>query len=108
MVESLNETHIPVPVVCLSSVENALWKPTRLPGFHMSGFGEESECEPDEHSQEAEAHPEAGQRGHVLHVTLRPREVTNRPHVTRGRPILIRYLYFREAFIKKKGWHLSF
>ena len=74
-----------------------------VPGFHMSGFREEPECEPDEYSQEAETHPEAGQRGHVLHVTLRPREVTHRPHVTRGRPILIRYLYFREAFIKKKG-----
>ena len=60
----------------------------------MSGFGEESECEPDEHSQEAEADTEAGQSGHVLHVTLRPREVTHRPHVTRGRPVFIRYSYF--------------
>ena len=60
----------------------------------MSCFREQSECEPDEHRQEAEADPEAGQRGHVLHVTLRPREVTNRPHVTRGRPVYIRYLYF--------------
>ena len=60
----------------------------------MSGFGEESECEPDEHSQKAEADTEASQRGHVLHVTLRPREVTNRPHVTRGRPVYIRYYIF--------------
>ena len=64
----------------------------------MSCFGEQSECEPDEHSQEAEADPEASQRGHVLHVTLRPREVTHRPHVTRGRPIFIRYLFFVSTY----------
>ena len=60
-----------------------------LPWLHIPGLGEQSECEPDEDRQEAEAHPEAGQSGHILHVTLSPREVTHRPHVTRGRPIFL-------------------
>ena len=60
----------------------------------MPGFRKESECEPDEHGEEAEADPQAGQRGHVLHVTLRPREVTHRPHVTRGGPGFITCMYF--------------
>ena len=59
----------------------------------MSGFGEESQREPDEDGEEAEADPQAGQRGHVLHVTLRPREVTHRPHVTCGRPVIFLFYF---------------